>query len=61
MKVKDLIAKLQGRDRESRVFMGYDGNIVVTEPFSVVSPTKEEIGNCWWSVKPGDTVILCDE
>lgn len=61
MKVKDLIAALQKIDGESRVFMGYDGNIPVVESGSVEFIEKEnQIGDCWHSVKPGDTVILCD-
>jgi hypothetical protein len=59
--VKELISELQKRDPESRVFMGYDGNVVVSESDSVVSPSEEEIEVCWWSVRPGDTVILCNE
>jgi hypothetical protein len=62
MKVKELIQELQKRDGEARVFMGYDGNVVVTEPLSVESLIDEkQIGGCWYSVKPGDVVILCDE
>jgi len=62
MKVRELVAELQKQDGESRVFMGYDGNIVVTEPHSVeLMATENQIGSCWYRVKPGDTVILCDE
>jgi hypothetical protein len=61
LKVKELIAELQKVNGESRVFMGYDGNMVVTEPESVELITEEnQIGECWYRVKPGDTVILCD-
>jgi hypothetical protein len=60
MTVKELILELQKRNGDARVFAGYDGNIVVTEPFSVISPVEEEIRDCWWSVKSGDVVILCD-
>jgi len=60
MKAKELIAELQKIDGESRVFMGYDGNIVVEESGSVEYLENEsQIGDCWWHVKPGDTVILC--
>jgi hypothetical protein len=59
MKVKELIEQLQTKNPEARVFMGYDGNIVVTEPDSVEAITSEnEIGNCWWDTKIGDVVIL---
>lgn len=61
MKVKDLIAELQKIDPESRVLMGYDGNVVVTESESVeFMVTERQIGSCWYSVKLGDTVILCN-
>jgi len=60
MKVAELIAELKKANGESRVFMGYDGNIVVTEPASVITPTKEEeLRDSWWEVEPGDTIILC--
>lgn len=60
MIVSELIDALQKLDGNSRVFMGYDGNVVVTEAHEVVSPTSEDvIRDCWWHVKPGDTVILC--
>ena len=61
MKVKDLIHELQQKDPNSRVFMGYDGNIVVVEAYMVVSTTRETIRNCWWRVRPGDTVILSQD
>lgn len=62
MKVKELITELQEKDQESRVFMGYDGNIVVTEPYQVICPAAEnELHDCWWKVELGDTIILCDE
>jgi hypothetical protein len=59
MNVKELILALQKVDPESRVLMGYDGNIVVT-PASEVEEIKSEaqIGSCWCSVKVGDVVIL---
>lgn len=60
MKVKDLITALQKVNGESRVFMGYDGNIVVTEPAVVAQIASEgAIGTCWFAVQPGDVVILC--
>jgi hypothetical protein len=59
MKVKELIAELQKIDGESRVFMGYDGNIVVTPVLAVeFIATENQIGDCWYRVKQGDTVIL---
>lgn len=62
MKVRELIAKLLEVDVESRVFMGYDGNVVVTEPSDVEQIANDgAVGNCWYSVHPGDVVILCDE
>lgn len=62
MTVNELIAELQKMNGESRVFLGYDGNVVVTEP-SVVETifSENQIGSCWYSVKPGDVVILCAE
>ena len=59
MKVNELITELQKVNGESRVWMGYDGNIVVTEPASVISVHEEWNGDCWWEVQPGDVVILC--
>ena len=61
MKVKELIEQLQKVDGEKRVFMGYDGNVVVTEPCEVIQPDEERIESCWWRVHPGDVVILCNE
>jgi hypothetical protein len=59
MKVKELIAELQKINGESRVFMGYDGDIVVTPALTVeFISTEHQIGNCWYQVQPGDTVIL---
>lgn len=59
MKVKDLIEKLQKTNPEANVFMGYDGNIVVTQPCEVEEIESETaIGACWWSVNIGDVVIL---
>ena len=62
MKVKHLITELQKIDGDARVFMGYDGNIVVTEP-DAVEYIKEEnqIGSCWFRINIGDVVILCDK
>lgn len=59
MKVCDLIKELQKMNGDSRVFMGYDGNVVVTEPASVILVGTDWNGDCWWEVKRGDTVILC--
>lgn len=59
MKVRDLIVKLQQVNGESRVFMGYDGNIVVTEPAEVEQIQVGAIGACWFHVEAGDVVILC--
>lgn len=59
MTVNELITALQKVDGESRVWMGYDGNIVVTEPASVTQVGDEWNGDCWWAVHPGDVVILC--
>lgn len=61
MTVKELILELQTLDGDSRVFMGYDGNIVVTESSYVIAPREDEIRHCWWSVKPGDVVILSED
>ena len=62
MKVKELIDLLQKVNPESRVFMGYDSNIVVTEPKTVFVPQDEsECHDCWWRANPGDTIILCDK
>jgi hypothetical protein len=60
MTVGELIAELQKVDKDSRIFMGYDGDVVVTEPSGVEAILSEEqIGSCWYSVKVGDVVILC--
>lgn len=62
MKVKELIAELQKIEGESRVFMGYDGNIVVTSAASVEFMADEsQIGSCWHRVGRGDTVILSND
>lgn len=62
MKAKELITMLQAVNPDARVFMGYDGNIVVTEPHSVEEiATENDIGNCWRSVRVGDVVIICDD
>jgi hypothetical protein len=62
MTVKELIAALSKQDPNARVFMGYDGNVVVTESDEVEGISCEwQIGDCWFSVKPGDVVILCAE
>jgi hypothetical protein len=61
MKVKELIEQLQKVDGESKVFMAYDGNIVVTEPRAVKQMRyPRQIGAYWHRVEVGDTVILCD-
>jgi hypothetical protein len=60
MTARELIAQLENVPGDSKVFMAYDGNIVVTEPANVDYMTfQNRIGNCWWGVKIGDTVILC--
>ena len=60
MKVRDLIEALQKVNDDSRVFMGYDGNIVVTEPAEVEQILFDySVGDCWHDVEPGDVVILC--
>lgn len=60
MTVSELISLLQAVPGTSRVWMGYDGNIVVTEPAEVECLANDlAIGDCWWEVYPGDTVILC--
>ena len=62
MLVKELITRLETVDGDARVFMGYDGNVVVTEPDEVVLVTdEEEMPICWYSVESGDVVILCAE
>jgi hypothetical protein len=62
MKVKELIAELQKVDGESRVFMGYDGNMVVTKPSHVeILLTEKQLGEWCLPAKIGDTVILCDD
>ncbi len=59
MIVKELIRQLQAVNPDARVFMGYDGNIVVEES-DIVEEIKSEkaIGPCWHSVHVGDVVIL---
>lgn len=60
MIVKELIEQLQKVDGGSRVFMGYDGDIVITEAKAVeYLAVEKQIGPCWWRAKVGDTVILC--
>ena len=63
MTVKELIKALLEMPLKSKVFMGYDGNIVVTEPASVelAGETEDQIPSCWWSVHPGDVIIRCNE
>lgn len=59
MKVKQLIEKLEKVNSEARVFMGYDGDVVVTEPTEVEEILSEgALGSCWYSVSVGDVVIL---
>ena len=59
MKVKELIKLLQQVNQEADVHMGYDGNIVTTQPVAVEEIISEnDIGNCWWQVKIGNVVIL---
>jgi hypothetical protein len=59
MKVKELVTILNQVDQEARIFCGYDGNIVVTEPGEVaVVEYENEIRPCWHSVKVGDVVIF---
>ena len=59
LKVKDLIVLLQGMNPDAVVFMGYDGNIVVTRPVGVVEiASEEDMGDCWFRVQIGDVVIL---
>jgi hypothetical protein len=61
MKVKELIEKLQKVNPEARCFMGYDGDVVVTEPTEVEEIfSKKAIAPCWLSVEVGDVVILSD-
>jgi len=59
MTVKELIEQLQKVNPDARVFMGYDGNVVVTESGEVEEiKTEEQIHDCWWRTKVGDVVIL---
>ncbi len=59
MKVKELIALLQTVDPEARIFHGYDGDIVLTEPRELMTIVNEaDIGPCWWRANIGDVVIL---
>lgn len=59
MVVKELIEQLNKLNPEAKVFMGYDGNVVVEESGEVeYIASDEQIGDCWWSVKVGDVVIL---
>ena len=59
MIVKELIEQLKKVNPNARVFTGYDGNIVVTEPDAVEEIKSEDaIGSCWYSVHVGDVVIL---
>jgi hypothetical protein len=63
MTVKELIVLLEMMPGDAKVFMGYDGNTVVTEPASVelAGETEDQIPDCWWSVHPGDVIIICNE
>jgi hypothetical protein len=62
MIVKDLIAKLQQVNPDARVFMGYDGDVVVTEAREVEEIASEAaLGECWWRVHVGDVVILSEK
>lgn len=59
MTVQELIDQLELMPAGARVFMGYDGNIVVEESLEVEEiQSDEQIGDCWCSVKVGDVVIL---
>ena len=49
MTVKELISKLNKVNPDARVFMGYDGNVVVTESGSVEEiKSKKQIGYSWF-------------
>lgn len=62
MKIKELLSELNKQDPEAKVWLGYDGNIVVTEAVCVETPRSEaEIGDCWWRFELGDVVILSKE
>lgn len=59
MIVKELIALLQTVNPEARIFHGYDGDVVLTEPGTILTiKSEEDISTCWYSVKVGDVVIL---
>ena len=58
MKVKELIELLNTVNPEARVFHGYDGDIVLTEPDEIMTIVNEaDIGICWFRAKIGDVVI----
>lgn len=59
MLVCELIYLLKAVNPEAKVHMGYDGNIVVTQPVDIEEILGEnQIGDCWWQVHAGDVVIL---
>lgn len=62
MTVEDLIRELQKMNPAANVFMGFNGNDVVTEPFYVDTiRRKKEIGEYWIGPKIGDVVLLEEE
>ena len=61
MTVAELIDQLELMPAGARVFMGYDGDIVVAESRGVEEiQTERQIGSCWYRVKVGDVVILSE-
>ena len=59
MTVQELILELYKMPTDAKVFMGYDSNIVVEESLEVEEiESEQQIGDCWFSVKVGDVVIL---
>lgn len=60
MTASELIAQLQDLPPNTRIFMGYDGNVVVERADKVLlCETEGDIYRCWYAMDPGDAVILC--
>lgn len=53
---------LDGVPPDARVWMGYDGDIVVTSAAAIEHiESEKQIGDCWYRVQVGDVVILSEE
>lgn len=58
----ELIKALIHVPSDARVWMGYDGDIVVTSAAAVEHiESEKQIGDCWYRVQVGDVVILSEE